>query len=173
MWPFRTPAPTGQPAGGRLDLAPVTPASFLAGRAALGCAGPDTDADLEALPDAALVAFVDAVTEGAEPVTYADRAALVAVASRVFAVWTEAVERHNTRARAQAEAVFTAMNWWPESSDAAPPMPEEMTASPEWHHLRGLPLWEVVMGGQIAAARAARDKVMEPVRVRLGEHQHN
>lgn len=149
----------------RLTLRPVTPASYIAGRAALGVMGDDDEVDVAALPDAALVAFVDAVVAPVTSTpTYANRDTLVAVAGRVYAAWAEAVAGHDRTARERAEVACERLNWWPgKASDSHVPLPEELPAiyGERWPDFRSLPLWEVTLAGLVRSAHDARDKVMK------------
>jgi hypothetical protein len=159
-----------QPERDGLTLSPVTPASYLAGRAALGRRTPTDEADLDALTEADLLAFVDAVTEDA-PRSYADPDALRSVADAVYAAWASALDTHHARAEARADAACEAMNWWPDKrEDDYTPLPEEMPANykERWPDWRSLPLWEVLLAGRVAAAHAARERVLKPLREGMG-----
>ena len=143
---------------GHIVLAPITPASYLAARAALRIEGPHDTCDLGALAEADLVAFVDVTTVSADTLTFVDADALRSVAASVYATWLGALAMHDARAR--AEVAFVAMNWWPPQEDGDPFVPEMMARGEGWAQLRDLPMWEASMAGMIATAWAHRTKTV-------------
>ena len=150
----RTPAPS------EVALRPVTVGRHLAVRAALSCAYVDGEGgdgpppDLPALPDDALVSFLDHALDTPAAPVYADRTALVAVAEAAFAAWTREAERQVGLGLARARLVRTHTGCGSSAGVIGPQPPPEMLAGTltlaEWAAVRDLPLWEVVMHGAAA-----------------------
>ena len=151
---------------GELRLVPLTPASYLAGRAALGLLTESDVTDLDGLTDGALVAFLDAVSDG--PATYASGDTLRATAGVVYDAWLGLLDTHRRRATERSEAACERMNWWPPETipGEAIPVPEEMagTYREHWPAWRELPLWEVLLASSVGAAQAERERILSKIR---------
>lgn len=170
---FRRPA---APSAG-VPLRPLTLGRYLAARAALlrGAALPELDGvrvyvpvepDPAAVPPAALLDFLDEVLES-PPETYADEAALRALAGAVWQAVQAAALRASELAVGRAEFVeaYTGhyLSGGPDSERAEPPV-EHMIGQMEPPHyvaIRDLPLWEgllVLRCRNVILARDAEDR---------------
>lgn len=158
-------------AASEVTLRPVTVGRHLAVRAATGCAyvegegGDGPPPEIEALPDAALLSLIDHAVKD-PPREFADRAALVALATAVFAAWSREAERHVALGLARARLVRQHTGC---GTPAAPtiggaPPPEMLPGAlslAEWAAVRRLPLWEVVMQSAASDAVALFRKRLE------------